>query len=371
MNKAEKQRRVSELPGWAQWYTRHHYIYRWCILSLPFWIGFLLAIAAGVSVWIALIVGSVCFSSVLSLGFKKIPAEPDPHVAILQFFEVRLPVAIGEGYTFTIPIVEELILINASQIEEDLTFTEITCRLHEMRDDTGRIFKIADALISDEWGSNGFHPGGSVAIKIQAIVTPNRGEPWALINLLNRGGPRKALEFLKESVGEDIRQAGRSLTWVQYAFSTDVLSVKLIGDITGCKHTPEETEDVLKNPTEENVRKFLEHVRINGISDIKGSGFIIRALNVVQVAPEGALKKEADRAAIEEVKSLQLHRNVTALRAAMDTLRGDGDGSLNDADVLAAAQAEDGTVKREFREVKITDALQIVKALGDILEKRR
>jgi hypothetical protein len=333
-NNSYHARRFSELPLWAKWICNEPKTTIAAVLLFPTLLGAVLSLLLG---GFMLILGMIISSILIVLGIKKVPAEPVPMVAILQCLELRLPIVFHEGFVIIVPG------IMAPDVPEPL-------------------------------------PGGKVTVTVQVAVRPNIDDGWSLIDLLNRGGigsidrsnPDKvtgALGFLRGIVAEDVRQVGRSLTWTDMAYSTDILSAKLIGDVTGHRMLPGETTPVLENPTEDRIRYFLEEVKRNGLSDIKGTGFIVRTLNVQTVTPAGKLKDEVDRIAIEDIKAVQLQTNATALRDGMNTIKGT-DGSITDAGALAALQAEDGTVKKEFKEYKIADVGEIAEALKILAGKK-
>ncbi len=352
----ESDSRFKQLPGWAKFYSKNA-----GICKLAFFVGIPLAsLFAG-----GPITATIVFGGLLAMGFRLIDSDPKPQVAISQILEKRLPLIYQSGFVFVLPFIEELLLIDVSDIDSDWTFKGVPTRRISQASQTGgsnakslaKVLMDFDSLREPQYG-------GSVEVKVQYSVTPDENNPWQLIDLLNKGGPQKALGFLEGIVGDDIRQAGRALTWQEYQFATDLVDIKLIFDATGYKGPG--NQSIFDNPTPERIREYLQNVQENGVSEIRGSGFKVKTLSILSVKHEGKLADEAERVIVEDIKRKQLSINAQALRENMQTLKGDNpDGSINDEAALAALQAEDGTVKQTRQTIKISDGEKIAKTIGD------
>lgn len=275
--------------------------------------------------------------------YTPLPADPITcgTMAILNY---RIPINLF-GFTFVIPGLESIIKTNVQEIDEDLDFVGIACRLESgtsVEDTTlggvAHMLRRINDLPRPRFG-------GQVKVVIQVGVQPHKENPYAIRTIIDRGGIAGARGFLKDMIGEDVRQAGRALTAEEYMFATDILNVALYVDLTGkdrAQNSDGSFQDpVLSNPTESGIRDYLEWARTNGHADIKGAGFTIKVINVKTVVGIGKFGDELDRVAIEVVKSAQLERNLAALRAGIDALKRGGDNSITDLEALVAAQLED------------------------------
>lgn len=266
--------------------------------------------------------------AVLSLrGFREIPADP-PHVGILTLWGRRVPEILKEGLVLLanyLPFFIDIILINTEKKNIDFVFENVRCRL---REDLSQ----ASEDDSENGVASELKSGGSVTVYVSMTLEPNQDDPEQLISYINSGPAEKnvstgkveggVIAIIEDMLGEDIRQMGSSLTWLDMEFSQNRISAILIKKMTGKKICRVKREKDDKNtPTTDSDGKyafeefspsaelnsldyacFLERGLENGAPDIHDLGIKIRRLNIKRVVPEGVLAEDAELAAREALQ---------------------------------------------------------------------
>ena len=255
--------------------------------------------------WLA----GILIASATALGifsFREVPASPEPSVAIPTFLGERQPQIIREGWVFACPGIENLIVENYLPEELTLSFDEVPC------------------LLPTEDGEK--ISGGSVTVDVSLVYTPDITDVERLKMFLNNGGRAKISKIVEGMLGENIRHQGSTMTWEELKFAKISLSAQLISDLTGM--TPSGTDDAA-------IKAFLQAALIGGVADIRDLGISIKRLNVVEVEPEGELKKNAEKAAGEllqrTAEKIEVDTNVTLAEQLVKAAGGPEKLSFNDA----------------------------------------
>jgi hypothetical protein len=366
----EQKARYNKFPGWARFIIDHPTFSRWAPATLPLLIGCVLAL------WnpIFFLAGLALTGAYFVLSLKEVPAQDEqgrPNIALFVVFGVRLPISFKEGLVLTIPGISELIFFSRQQENKDFTFEGVRFRLDSAakgRASDGFLRKISSALTNEHAADA--KSGGETNVYAGITVESTADDEWSLLDLDNVGNLDGAIAILRDAIAEDIRQIARQLTWLEASFATDLVSVKIINDMIG----DDSGEAVLKNPSESDVRKYLETVRVNGFPDAKGLGLKIRRINITRVEPIGKLREAAETTAIEELRRQGMLKNAAAIAEGVKLLKKKGlqeDGSVTSKDLadMLLVNDPDARVTREIKDIKFNDIPGVLNALEKLFGK--
>ncbi len=252
-------------------------------------------------------------------SLKRIPADP-PHVGILTIWGKRTKEIKREGYLLLAPFFPffiDVILVNVEKRNTDFEFRDVRCR--RGGEDIDRLSRkeIKEIVLTRGEDSESENvkkiidsppeSGGAVTVQVSVTWEVDSGDQGGAIAFRNAKGQKGVENILRDVLGEDIRQIGKFITWEQFAFAQDFVTVRLISDITG--NTPDdktsadlrrsEAREIRGDYSENEIQKFLTEYIQNGLSTLADLGIKIRRLNVVNVEPEGDLKQDAERGARE------------------------------------------------------------------------
>ena len=215
--------------------------------------------------------GLIAFVILIGIvSFTEVPAQP-PSVAMVTFLGKReQDILLTEGLAFAFPGIEELIIVDYLPVEKVMVFDGVRC------------------LLSSGEGTTPVS-GGSVTVSVSIVFVPDYSDPERMLLFLNNGGKEKITEIIEGMLGEAIRQAGSTMTWLELTLAKSRLSVDLISAMTGMNLETTATPD--------QVKQHLITALTNGVADIRDLGIKVRRLNVIEVEPEGALKEHATLAA--------------------------------------------------------------------------
>jgi len=243
-------------------------------------------------------------------GFREIKADP-PHIGLVTIWGKRFEIIKSEGWTFLapyFPFLYKTIDINIEKKNKDYEFKNVRCKF-ELPDKDDSTKKIRS--------------GGSVTVVASITWIPNDDSGEEMIKYIDSGKKDGVEEILKDKMAEEIRQAGRTHTWEEMVFATQVLSADLIISIVGPDIEIEGTDGTKESwqwrrSIERNLlqkddqgseeekaeklrvaMKFLNKALRNGVGDDHDLGIKILRLNIKSVEPEGELKKDAEEAAKE------------------------------------------------------------------------
>jgi hypothetical protein len=283
---------------------------------------------------------------------RTVPPNP-PTVAIPTVWEKRQRKIIGERMVLVspfFPMMERLIFIGFMRQARTLNVKDIRCKpvlLDEEEEAAEEAENKGTKGKEKKKKKNKRGTGGAVAMDIGISFQPDIHDPKSLIEYLNAGGKGwppfrhrddsfcEVDEEAQEKKEKDdvwrqlemllsgtVRQLAAEYTWEELATSTEMLSTKLVGKLTGQqptmrvkrdeqgkpfpdldKHSPFEYEmedippgyDFDEHDDDYDYRLFLQMVNVGEMKDVHGLGIIIRALNVERVDPQGELKKDAER----------------------------------------------------------------------------
>jgi regulator of protease activity HflC (stomatin/prohibitin superfamily) len=251
-------------------------------------------------------------------GLRKIPADP-PHKAVVTILGKKTRIVKDEGWVLLLlpPFFYDLISIDVTKKNKDLTFTNVRCRL-----DTGA-------------GAAGLKSGGAVTVKTSITWGPDEKE---LIEYIE-AGKEEVLNIIEAMLGQEVRHKGAEKTWVEMTFSKTEMAIELTRKLTGVYPSN------VTNLTEQAIFDFQLQALKDGVPDVWNLGIKIFRLNVTTVEPEGDLKTDAERAAREQQQREAEEREAGALVGVMAKIR-EKFPNLSDMEVLNAAQTERGKATR-------------------------
>lgn len=358
----------SDFPGWAQFVILFPNLTRWGLALTPLGIS---TVPAQVFSPLFLIGGILFSTAYILAALRIVPSEDQngqPNIALWVILDQRLPIIFGEGLVLIIPGISKLIFFPRNQINKDIAFKGVRCRLESVGGNGDFIERITNALGKADTTTP--NSGGVVDFQISITVAPKTNDGWAIWDMDNAGGIIAAFEILVDMIGEDVRQVGRLLTWLEATYATDILSVRFIADATGRKtlsRPGRRTIDISSRMTEAEVREYLDEARRNGFSDVKGLGFLIQRINVTSVTPQGKLAEAAETAVVEEMRRFGMLRNATAIADGVAALkqRLEIDSSLTTKEVIdiLLVNDPDARVKREIKDIRIADANKLAEAI--------
>lgn len=255
----------------------------------------------------------------VAYSLKRIPADP-PHVGVLTIWGKRTKEIKREGLVLLAPFFPffiDVVLINVEKRNTDFVFKDVRCR--KGGDDVNALQRHEVKEIVLTRGENSRNPkindiinkppesGGAVTVHVSLTWEVDVEDREGAIAFLNAGGQRGVENILQDVLGEDIRQIGKFITWEQFAFAQDFVTVRLVSDLTG--NTPDDktaadlrrsgARDLRGDYSENEIQRFLTEYIQNGLSTLADLGVKIRRLNVVNVEPEGDLKQDAEKGARE------------------------------------------------------------------------
>jgi len=223
----------------------------------------------------------------LKLCLRYISTDP-PNVALVTFLGKRWPweedeipwwvhpfipkkVIKKEGWRFFFPYFPffySFISIKVDKVNQKIELEDVRCKL------TG----------SDK---NNPQSGGEVSVKVDLTWHPDyiheNGE--RLRFFVNSGREEEVKKILHGMTEEDIRQLGRDHAWEEYTFATDELTKSIYKKLTG-----QEIQD---------ISKFQQETKNNGVPDIISLGIVITRINVGRIKEQGELQKAASSQAKE------------------------------------------------------------------------
>lgn len=306
------------------------------------------------------------------LYLEKLPAENEdgkPVIGLPTFLEARLARALGTGWFLSMPGLKVIPFVS-EKINKDVEFPGIRCRLDriEAGGDNG-LERVAKALYYS--GADIPESGGEVDITVAFTVQPSAtpGVSWALLALDQAGETEGAIDILIDSTEEDVRQDGRHLTWLQAEFAGDLWTAWLIARATGMYEF--EGRHILKDVTDQRIRDYLKHVRINGVPDEKALGLRITRLNIKRAKAVGELATAAKQAAVEKLRRIAQKENTKTLIANVNLALTElpGDHGLNAREIIDRIQVdEEGSrVSKTINQIDIPDAEAIAGAVVKVL----
>ena len=323
--------------------TNNFKLVRFGIPVTIFALSLLSSASSNVSFLGALLFAIIFTGAYIVAFYQEIPVEDangQPNVGLPVLLSERLPKILQPGPFLGMPGMR-IIFYRSSYINLDLTVDGVRTRLETAVPETmPGLPGIAHAL--REEGLPLPNAGGEVDVITSVTLEVKTDDPWALITLDQIGDLEGAENIFKDAIREDVRQIGRHLTWLEMAFATDLLSAKLIRDLTEKKGLGE--SDILIDPSEDAIRNYLTEAEKNGFPDAKGLSVKVRRLNVTGVIPKGQLAVEAERAAVEKLRRAGLIQNAKALGDAVKEL---GD-QLHTKDTDGNVTREHGMTAREL-----------------------
>ena len=304
--------------------------------------------------------------------FFQIPVEDErgqPNIGLAVIAGVRIPRIAVPGWFLRAPGIS-IMLYQSSWINREIEFEGIRCRLDSLSTDgtvgniTSRIAAALKAAVVPEP-----EYGGKLTITASLSFQPNfaNKNPWSLIDLDEAGGLEQAVDILVGAIHEDFRQMARRLTAEQLTFGSDIVSAAIIRDITGKKGVKIGTEerDILDNPDDALVTKYLETAVINGFSDAKGLGLKVRRVNIRRITPQGGLLEAAEKAAIARINQRVGVEDAIALGEAVEKLKEKlgNDHGMSNEELTTLVQIERGKQTRTTNIVRTPDADKIAEGV--------
>jgi len=369
---AEHKQRWNKTNYYAKWIAINFKTTRFGIPAILFLVVTLIGwVSPSISFIQAIIFALVLTGLYVGIYFRIIPAEDEngqPNVALPLILGERLPHILNPGPFLSMPGMG-FILYQASVINLDLKIEGVRTRLNSIvptNIDNG-LAAMAHALRSDNVGIP--ESGGEVDVDVSLTIEVKTDDPWALIGLDQAGDLDGAKDIFRDAVAEDIRQVGRHLTWLELEFATDLVSAKLVRDLTDKKGLGD--DNILDNPTEEKIREYLTQAQKNGFPDAKGLSLKVRRANITKVTAMGKLATAAEQAAVEKLKRAGLIENAKALGDAVKELRGGlkrGHG-MSDREIIDRIQVdEDGSrVSKTITQIDIGDPEKVGGAIAAAL----
>lgn len=321
------------------------------LLVIALWCGFFgfLGQSLIASVTTIILIGLVVLIGIIA--YDEVPSGP-PSVAMPVILNKRYtlsPDSIGEGPVFVFRPIEDLVVRNYLPVVVPFAFDGVRCLL---KADEEKV------------------PGGLVTVEGSITIVPDIKMNERFMTFLNKGGHLRfrrpqtdkldttpvgdgsgetspIIEQILAMLGQAVREYGGTKTWDELTFAKASLSVKLITMLTGLEPESE---------NEATIKEFLAQALIDGVADIIDLGIMITRLNVEEVAPEGGLKENADKAANELLQRTAEQTDIgTAIKLAQEFLEAWG----IDEEVL-------NTMSRQERQQLMEKALELVR-----IERRR
>jgi len=380
MDYAEFERNIPDehKPRWSKTNAYAKLIFRH-FKAVRFGIPIILFLAVLIIGWISpsITVVTATFFALVVTGFyvafyfRLIPTEDEngqPNVALPMILGERLPTILYPGPFLSMPGMS-FILYQASVINLDFKIEGVRTRLNSIvpTDQGNALSAMAHALRSDNVGIP--KSGGEVDVNVSLTIEVKTDDAWALIGLDQAGDLEGAKNIFRDAVAEDVRQVGRHLTWLELEFATDLVSAKLVRDLTEKKGLGE-NGNILIDPNEEDIREYLTQAQKNGFPDAKGLSIKVRRANITKVTAIGELAKAAERAAVEKLKRAGLIENAKAMTEAIAAIKGNlTDGSLTEREIYDRVQLdEDGSrVSKEIKQIDIGDPEKVGGAIAAAL----
>lgn len=259
--------------------------------------------------WVSLLF--FIFSLYFIKGFKKIPSDP-PTVGLVTFWGERTGETKEEGITLLapyFPFFYDVQLIKVVKINEDIPFTNVRCVVSEDKNQnrSANNNETGNGNTNNNEVKKGIRSGGSVTVVVSITWVPDEKN---LISYTTSGEEKGVRSILSDKMADVIRQMGRTHTWEEMTFATDVMNANLILEITrldeddnvvspNWKTTSNKLKEDIKEDDLATATKLLKKALNNGVADSHDLGIKIRRLNIKQVEPEGELKKDAEDTARE------------------------------------------------------------------------
>jgi len=227
----------------------------------------------------------------LTRSFVKIKASP-AHVGLVTVWGELTNQTKNEGWRLIaryFPFLYDVIQIEVTKKNRDFKFKNVRCVISEnVKTDASN-------------GTDNIRSGGSVQVIASITWIPDSERLTAYV----KSGMQTGVEaILEDRMAEVIRQMGRTQTWEQMTFATEVMSANLIIQIVGTDLVNDDGHpwgfgETIEEKDVEEALKFLSISLKNGVADDHDLGVKIRRLNVKQVEPEGELQKDAEKSAQE------------------------------------------------------------------------
>ena len=268
-----------------------------CLLPLIFLVSFIFLSIIALSIFILTVkffwfaVGAIFFLAsafIVKKGLKSIPAVNPPCIGVLTIWGKKMNVILKEGLVLIapyLPFLLDLVLIDVVKKNEDFIIENVRCRSEEGEGKSG----------------------GAVTVKVGITWIPDEKNP---VNYINSGGEQGVRDIMKDMLDEDVRQMGRKKTWQDMTFATDDMAIQLILKLVGREREDEGVEkkelkryyDLKETERKDSQKTFpiLGKILSSGVADEHKLGIKFLRLNVKSVEPEGELKKNAEKVAIEE-----------------------------------------------------------------------
>jgi hypothetical protein len=225
---------------------------------------------------------------IAAVSLRQIPASDPPSIAGLTRLGRRVyGLVLKEGYVFTFPFLEDLIIESRVPETRTLEFAAIPTLAAE-----------ADGTANTQKRS-----GGSVKAKVMFVYLPDINDAAeededhdGFNKFLNSGGRGGVNAQTEGMTGGTLRKYGSKKTWESMAFAKAEISADLIEMMTG-ETIPGRNAD--GSISDDAVKQYLDKTLTNGIADVHDLGIKIKRIEVIAIDPEGGLGEDAELEARE------------------------------------------------------------------------
>lgn len=318
----------------------------------------------------------------------KAAATPDPPTILVpSVWNRRETVIINERRSWAFdyfPLSQDYTPLVVESQNLDLVLTGVRTLEHEEEDEEQEhTHATAPTVQATAEARRPHKAGGEVTVKVSLTYNVDYSTPGRPNQYINAGKQPGVKTILSDVMGEATRQFATELTWEELTFLQEHLSVELIERVTGVQPTqkallvngkplrnldPKKPKyEVDPNPrlpdeplNKWDIELFLDYIQKNGANDVRNLGIVITRLNVTEVVPEGELRHEAEKLAIEkQQRRAELRDAKTETRVAewYKTKY----PNLSDAEALKLARL---VRKRSSREIIITGNTRDAMAAG-------
>lgn len=378
--------RYNRLPSYVRIFLEHNWLRRFALPAVPAVCGLISSVAvklAGGTAAPAILALGVAGSGAYIFRFLKEIEQKDfdrdgdkePTFGQLVLFNSRTAEVFDEGFVMSMPGAE-IVERSKVQFNEDLVIGPTLFRLDSIDGTPTDSFYNAVSYAFRTPAPADISAGGSANVTIGVTFERDWTQGHSVLDYDEVGETQGALDIIKDAIEADLREIGRRINWLQATFATDLLSAHLIAKLTGeksfrNKKFPE--QDIFENPNPDFIQAFLDDVRINGRSYVRGLGLRIRRLEVKSVDPTGKLKEAAEKIAIARLEAKVLDVDVKAnLSAAEAMLEKFKDGSLSAKEALnfVAMNDSNSKIQKTVVELEATQIQSIADAVMRWLETK-
>lgn len=214
----------------------------------------------------------------LTVGFKKIPAEP-PHIAVVTIWGNKIRGVKDEGYALTapyFPFLHDLIMQDNEVENIDHTFHTLPCN------SKARDKKPVEEELHD------FNMGGTVFADLSISYVINE-DGQAAINFIDYGGHDGIKNQILDMIGQYLRRIANWNTYRKMTSSNGEITACLIKLLTG--------QDA--GSARHEIEQFINQMSSNPIPDTHNMGIKFKKINLPRIYPEGKLAEVAEQQAVE------------------------------------------------------------------------